>query len=258
MKAGFLKPDNSVDYMEYYEIGKYCKDLCLSKANKSLFTDYIVKYNYSYFNAYFDYVLHELGYILINPLLEPQRKWVASHGSCNISTNASLEYDPVKKDGLAKLFVRATDEAFAVNKQVLPLDAYMDLDGYAIQVLKDEYGEDSNCWGHYGIGCLIVNNLLIQEKDVYQLYEQFIKNNTTMKIHEFLIGHLGFLECAMRHNTILYNNAEGFFSIHQMEVIEHIKKYYNCIIESLQPEEHNKQKCYSAVNRMWSNNYENR
>lgn len=77
MKVGFLKPDNTVDYMEYYEVEKYCMKkikeyVSISKENFQEFE--LFSKQYTYFKPYFDFVMVVLKYTMINPLYESGKK----------------------------------------------------------------------------------------------------------------------------------------------------------------------------------------
>lgn len=66
-KVGFITPDNQFIYMDYSEVKKFCVEICESDENIQAFLEF--KKDYTYLEAYFDFVAFKKKYIFINPLL---------------------------------------------------------------------------------------------------------------------------------------------------------------------------------------------
>ena len=68
IKMGFITPQNNYFYMDYDEVNEFCKNICEKVENIDRFNEF--SKDYTYFYPYFDFVMFELDYIFINPLLE--------------------------------------------------------------------------------------------------------------------------------------------------------------------------------------------
>ncbi len=68
IKVGFLTPDNQKIEMNYDEVSFFCEQLCLSPENYQRFQKF--QQNYTYFSPFFDFLMFELNYVFVNPLLK--------------------------------------------------------------------------------------------------------------------------------------------------------------------------------------------
>lgn len=197
-KAGFINSENEVIKMEYTEILNYCKSLCEEEQNKQSYDEY--KKGYTYFPAYFDFVVFELNYIFINPLMEPETCLIPENNSLYLSAyqgddyqknmdffNTNLIYENISFMG------KVSDKELGIKKQTPEsiIDCLMDPNMMGL-ITRDEKVGDS----HGITGNTVLNQLLMKSTKIYDNYQQYsIEDDTDIdnKAINYLVKSLGFL-----------------------------------------------------------------
>lgn len=194
-KVGFMTPQNETYLMTYNEVNDFCKLVCEQEKYLEQFNEF--SKNYTYFYPYFDFVMFELDYIFINPLLE--------EGTCLKKVGNALykvsEYvlddeeniyecitslaKSIKNGGNYADLVACSDKELNIRKcNIADIHKCMiDPDGFTM-ISTNDGEKDGN---HEVTSSTIINQLLITSKYLYQTYDS--KKYTA----SYLIEKFGFI-----------------------------------------------------------------
>lgn len=172
-KVGFLKPDGTSVYMDYYEVENYCiseikKFMDINQENTEKFENY--KNKYSYFRPYFDFVVFEMGYIFLNPLLKKSMFGFCDELDLSKKTDAPMLKSLTMND--ENLNMRKDQFDFYLSSAITPDDFAFD---------KNKYLTHKNLLDH------ILNQILICSKEIYLDYLKHPREGI------YLVERLGFM-----------------------------------------------------------------
>lgn len=215
METGLITNENKFIPIPYYEIGLFAENICknfmeANEKNKEKFE--VFAKNYQHFKPYFDFLLFELGYKMINPLLRKDSIWHVEENTLYLSTLNQVKayrYVPVNDC----IFVRQG------NKLENLQDCVVDFYGVFYNVLRKQglYHEDTDE--------LILNQYLIYDKELFESYQKAKWEG--LDIGVFCREMLGY-----SHVTI-YEDQSGFIQYcsdfdnsYMATVAQEIKKLY--------------------------------
>ena len=206
-KVGFLLPDNSKVFMDYDEVNDYCKNICESEEYNNEFLDF--EKNYTYFDAYFYFVMKKLNYIFINPFLKEDNYLMSLGDSFYTVVGASdIEYEKIKD-----LAVRVKNggnypDVVSCSDQVLniqPVDGskigtwLIDPNGYSMISAEIDINHEITANS-------VLNLLLTSEKG---LWKRLDLNKYAITL---LIEHFGFLRTVFYYGNSMIVGVEDFLS----------------------------------------------
>ncbi len=189
-EVGFLLPDGKKIEMAYHEVYHFCKQIY--EQDHSNFG-----YRNNLFDSYFDYVMQEKGYIFINPLLQRENYLVAYQNQYYQIPKIEVahldlkeQYQALKEKVIYEqekdmLLMEASDIGIGLQSQETFLEGFITPTGLFLDKRK--------CPGHWVLANTIVNQYLIKDPSLTQVY----KNEMGGNMHRselFLVHHLGFLE----------------------------------------------------------------
>lgn len=161
MIVELTSPDNKTYKLNYYEINDFCKMICLNEDNRIAFQEY--QKDYTYFEAYFDYVIFELGYKLSNGLIK--------EGSVFCECNQMYSEEFIKMKSYMPYMARCSDRVLRIHKlnKETPT-ATIDPNGMAMMA----YLEEDSRGTHIATARTILNQILIRNK---KICEHWFQNN---------------------------------------------------------------------------------
>lgn len=234
--VGFITPLNETYLMNYDEVNDFCESICLSDKYIERFKAF--SKNYTYFLPYFDFIMFELDYIFINPLLE-ENTYLRKCGNALYKINKNVIEESVTYeliDDYSKRLKNGKNYPIIVSSsdfelKIGPIDKFkindcmIDPNGYALMSTSD--GEDYG--NHEVTSNTILNQLLINNKD---LYKTFPKNYSAM----YLIEKFGFIRASSLNSDGIMIGVERFLT----DKLKNIKNKYvedkNCIFYDLETE----------------------
>lgn len=226
IKVGFITPQDETYLMTYNEVNDFCKSLCEKVENFSKFNEF--SKDYKYFYPYFDFVMFELEYVFINPLLEEDtylRKVgnVLYKVSKDVFDNSKNNYENItylakciKNGGNYADLVTCSDTELNIREcNISDIHKCM-IDPNGFTMISSSDGEkDGN---HEVTSSTVVNQLLITSDDLWKTYDS--KSYTA----SYLIEKFGFI----RADSIEYGNMIGI----ERFLSDKVKKFKNlCINE---------------------------
>lgn len=236
-KVGFLLPDNSRVFMYYDEVNEYCKSICENEKYNQEFLEF--EKDYTYFDAYFDFVMKKLHYVFINPFLK-EDNYLMSLGDCfyTVVGGSDIKYEKVKElvirvknGGNYPEIVSCSDKT--LNIEMIDgekIDTWLiDPNGYAM--ISREVTTN-----HEITASTILNLLLTYEKDLWKRIDLGKYPIIT------LIEQFGFLRTTYYHGNGMIVGVEPFMSEELKNMMDvYVKsgdnffydwyKKYNCDLE---------------------------
>lgn len=242
MNTGVITKENEFIPIPYYEIGTFAERVCdeyieKSEANKIKFETFAK--DYSFFKPYLDFLLFELGYKIVNPLLHYNSIW-------SVENNELL----LKSSSDNKHYVPVCDKSLEIS-YINPEDIHtcmIDLDGRIYEINRElELHHENVCE-------LVLNQYLIYDKELFEIYQEYISNNIT-NVMSFAKNMLGFLQLEVLENrSAIVVYCKDFHNSYINNVLLRIKELYpDFTIESytVHTEESLKvaNKCIERVNK---------
>ncbi len=165
METGFITDENKRITISYYEMGMFAESICKNyveeNENNGIRFEEFSK-NYHHFKPYFDFLLFELRYKMVNPLLRQNSTWYVEEGILYLKTSTqSIKYHylPVNDVFFKKQYISPE------NLQ----DCVVDFDGVSYNVPR-ELG-----LFHEEMDELILNQSLIYDKELFEIYQNYMK-----------------------------------------------------------------------------------
>lgn len=201
MKVGFIFPDNNKVFMNYDEVNDYCKKICEMQEYYEAFKAFEAEY--TYFDAYFDFVMKELGYVFINPFLRENTYlkffkdkyfYTCGYGKDYIcSYEQIVEWVMQMKNYIPDIVLCSNKKLNieSINGKVLR-DWMIDPNGYAM--ISEVIGNSN----HDVTSDTILNQLLISKKELWK------KLDLSFGSDQLLIEHFGFLR------SVYYDQSWGY------------------------------------------------
>lgn len=184
MDTGLLTKENQFIPIPYYEIGTFAENVCNqyiteNEINKIHFD--IFAQDYNFFKPYLDFLLFELGYKMINPLLYQNAIWFVENDILTLKQgDNSSKYSKVSDVALDISYVNPENVR----------DCMMDSIGRVYNVNRE-----SNLY-HENICDLVINQYLIYDKELYEMYKEYMSAKTR-NITAFAKNMLGFSRLVM-------------------------------------------------------------
>jgi len=190
METGLITKERKFIPLPYYEIGNFAESICRqyieeNDENKTEFE--LFSEGYHHFYPYLDFLLFKLGYKMVNPLLRENSLWFVDNNSLYLQTNSSYYK-----------YLLVTDMALQI-KPISPeklKECVIDFNGISYEIDRE------NGLHHEDIYELILNQYLIYNKDLFNLYEKYISNG--LDIGCFCRNMLGF------YHVAIYGDNSGF------------------------------------------------
>lgn len=208
MKIKMISPTGNIYEMNYYEVYDFCQMLCNKKENIDRFNEF--KKDYNYFEAYFDFVIFELGYMMKNAIFE---------GKCifNYQDEIFIYGDSEQKYKLAYM-TKCSDSVLRIKKCTKKIeDCMIDPNGYSMMGFMK-----NNERGNHNITCrTILNQILIQNKEICE----YLSNGFIYPID--VLHGLGFLRAVSIDDYEIIMGLEGLMTEQQKEVINLKKVSYS-------------------------------
>ena len=191
-QIGFLSPDNKLSFMEYDEAYYFCKKICEEEINKERFLEF--KKDYSYFNPYFDFIMFELDYIMINGLYRNRcvtRYQNSLYEILNSNDLYDYDYTELKLNDVNNydkfpLITKCSDKILRIKSLSQNLDACI-INPNGITMMSSD-GTD-NDRGSHSVTCrTILNQMLLENIQIVDDYLQYGHNagNYLIENHGFL------------------------------------------------------------------------
>lgn len=211
MEVGFEKPNGMIDYMNYYEVESYCKKEISTYLN--LYPALIPLYeefskDYTYFHPYFDFVVFQMGYIFLNPLLTNSKFGILSTETGTIDLSKTTQ---------SPMYVskRMNDQNLNIQPVFASTDVSSIITNDGIAFAKEKYISHETLLNH------IMNQILIQNKEIYLDYinQQDCKFYLIHRLGFMLYGYYGDADI-----VLLY--TPNLLSCNQREFYLYLKDYY--------------------------------
>lgn len=203
-----LKPNNDLIKIDYYKIGKYCEIECKKivgekKELRNVYENY--KKNYTICNPYFDFLINELKYIIINPFMENNTYLKAENDKYYLMKLTSKNYNELNNNHPLHDFdfLPASDKNLCVERQILKkykTGFMIDLDG---NFYFNNYMDR-----HLKMARTILNQKLINSLSLNMKYEKFILENGYNKKIDFLCLKLGYMIGVSSNNKVITYNSK--------------------------------------------------
>lgn len=195
MKASFLTPYNKHEEIEYHDVLEYAKYIATLPQFKDDFKEF--KKHYTYFNAYFDYIMFRLGYIMENPLFFEHMCAVAKGNEIYFFYYKGDDYDTIKTHlenrklagyTFMPRITRCDDITLQVEPQTLEVKRDSLIDPNMVSMMsKSTIGPS-----HVISGNTILNQLLISSKEVCDDFANYFYNDDSAAV-EYLVDKMGFI-----------------------------------------------------------------
>ena len=228
--AILISPSGQKEEICYYDIEQRFIDIVqnLDNDKKEQFEEF--KKDYHYFTPYFDFVIMELGYMIENPMGYTHA--LLLYRDHKIMIIDDMDYEKYQKEGvfhpIYDYFVKCDDVTLNIHQLVDELDHYPN----DINQLENSIIDRNNMVlsiehlrFHQNLAFLIVNQLIIKDKKIYDLYISY--DEIVTKEINFLEDKLGYIRLGMLENTLIPCYRRSLLSDKQLQFIlelEH-KKY---------------------------------
>lgn len=207
-RVGFVNKENNIDYMNYSDVNKYCEDLCMKEENLVKFKKFVK--DYKYFNPYFDFVMFELKYVFLNPLLEEDKCLIARGNALYKYEYTNCNYDEL----MSSKPVSAYSYMTKCSNSELKLDqsTILDIPTAVIDPNAMHMMSYSGCYrgdgGSHETTCsTILNQMLIQDVEAEKHFIKSLENNEYTGAVLYLIEHFGFvIAYSTSYSGMLYGN----------------------------------------------------
>jgi len=212
MKTGLLNEDNEFIELPYYEIGTYAEEICKkyieeNEENKIKFE--IFSENYSFFKPYLDFLLFKLDYKVVNPMLHQDSMWRVENDRLILKSAAKDRYG-----------IQASDSMLGIS-YINPEDVQSCMIDQEGRVYKTN---DSLNIYHEDVCDIVLNQYLINDKEMYEAYEEYVGNGISDSL-AFARNMLGFSQLAMHSDhtgNVVY--CESFYNTYIDSVFRRIKE----------------------------------
>lgn len=206
MNITIIKPNNQKEKIKYYDLLYFCQKtveeyISMSKENLEKFQEY--REHYSFFDPYFDFVMLELKYIILDPFFYQNTYLLTYKNEYFIMDYNNEEHNELisKKPLFSFDFLPATDLNIGLQKHTRNLyrqGFYIDLNGkiYKNTMMKR----------HLAMARTILNQRLIHEASTCFSYYRYVEEYGENAMCDFLIKKLGYVSgCQAEENVIIYN-----------------------------------------------------
>lgn len=216
-KVGFITPDDSFYSMNYSEVEAFCKEICFSDESRESFLEFAK--DYSYFRAYFDYIMIMGKFLFFNPLYNNKKFIIFDKGAYYLNDLVSLNY----QDNVSSYFERKSRESFisdftTVSDLELGIQACEINSDFECMIDPDMIGMMSKTGTvdpdglHYVTGASVLNQLLISSEEIAKSYYSYLKNDGIDEMDDpvnYLVSNVGFLRMAgQNENKIVIGNTD--------------------------------------------------
>lgn len=209
-KVKIISPDNEKTELNYFDILFFCQKkteeyISLSDENLIRFRNF--RKNYTIFDPYFDFVILELKYILLNPFFEKDEYLLPYNGKYYINSlyNTSSNYDDLinKKPNFSFDFMPATDYNVCRNNKILNKDTRI---GFCVDSEGNIYNNDI-LQRHLKMIHLLLNQHLIKEFGICNKYKHYIEVHGYHRKVDFFSEKLGYMiGFPSNQNTLIFNS----------------------------------------------------
>lgn len=215
METGFITDENKLITIPYYEIGMFAENICKNyvgknENNRKKFEEFAK--NYHHFQPYFDFLLFELGYKMLNPLLRENAMWHVEDNILYLSTHIKAKeyrYLPVNDFFFKRQYISPE------NLQ----DCVVDFDGISYNVPR-KLG-----LFHEEMDELILNQYLIYDKELFEIYQNYMEKG--LNVGAFCRNMLGFYHITIYQDQSGYIQYCSDFSNSYMDhICKRIKELY--------------------------------
>ena len=215
MKSGFITKDNIFIPVPYYEIGLFAENVCKNymeenEANKMQFE--LFARDYHYFKPYLDLLLFQLGYQMVNPLLQENATWYVEDNVLYLSKPykpKEYRYLPIRDDALQIQYIAPEHLQNCI----------VDFRGIAYH-----FSRGMGLY-HEEIYELVLNQYLIYDKVLYEAYKSYTDKGKN--IAAFCRNMLGFYHIAVeedRSGYIVY--CSDFYNSYMDNICKRVKELY--------------------------------
>lgn len=228
--AILISPTGQKEEICYYNLEQRFIDIVqnLDNDKKEQFEEF--KKDYHYFTPYFDFVIMELGYMIENPMRYTHALLV--YKDYKITIIDDMDYEKYQKEGvfhpIYDYFVKCDDVTLNIHQLVDELDHYPN----DINQLENSIIDRNNIVFsinhlrfHQNLAFLIVNQLIIKDKAMYDLYISY--DGFMLWEMNFLEDKLGYIRLGILEKIVLPCYRRSLLSEKQQQFIlelEH-KKY---------------------------------
>lgn len=201
MRVKLISQEQNVYEIEYYQVNDFCKMLCYQEDNIAKFMEF--KKDYTYFDAYFDFVIFELGYKMENALFEG--KIIEAIG------NEIFTEDKLKKGNKFAYMTKCSDSILRIEKcDRFNRDCLFDCNGYSMM----GYMEANNRGNHNVTSRTILNQVYIQDEKFCNYFEDSGINSID------IINSLGFFRVATYEDCAFIIGLENIMTSLQYDVLK--------------------------------------
>lgn len=216
-KVGFLSPNNMIVWVEYNQVNDLCKRICEHDKCRERFDEF--KKDYDYFEPYFDFVMFELQFIMINGLCR---------NSCVVKYRDAL-YEILDTKDLTEYDYSVLKSSSINNHSILPLITKCSDSELKIHSFSDDnietcminqqgvcmmsYAGFEDDRGSHDVTCqTVLNQMLSHDKEVLDDYLMYEDNDVN-----YLINCFGFVKSTSKEDCglILGNSATMNDEIYQ-------------------------------------------
>lgn len=193
--TAFITPENELITMNYDKVEEFCKQECNKPENIDKFSTF--KKDYTYYHPYFDFVMFELNYQMINPLFKSGTALVNVNQELYLTEIDRFNYNEIRNKlnnrnpNEIPIMTKCSTKEMNIRKQSSEHVDHCMIDPNLIgQMSRNSHEVTSNT---------ILNQLLITStkvmKDFYNFYheEDCIENGMSIN---YLLNSLGFLRAA--------------------------------------------------------------
>lgn len=195
MECILVSKDNQKIKCKYYELGRVCQEIIQKEMKDIHAKEKYVAFSqkYTYFTPFFDFVLQELGYKLINAF--------DVENAIMYAKDSEIHWVHLNQD--YTLFSTSDDEHIGLEK--------INKDNFKFGMLdKDLYCISSSHTRHEMISRLILHNYFLGDKELFQKYMEERNINFYFFDHiQFLIKNKSFLRAEVNHK----NEKNKYFAV---------------------------------------------
>lgn len=207
MNIKILKPNGQMEEIKYYDILYFCQRtveeyISISKENLQKFKDY--RELYQFFEPYFDFVMQELKYIIIEPFFY--------HDTYLLPYNHQYFIMNYNGEGYQQLisqipnfsfdFLPVTDMNIGLQHHVRNLKR----EGFYIDVEGNIF-KNTTMKRHLMMARSLLNQQLIHQTNTCFSYQRYVEKHGENAMCDFLVEKLGFiLGCPSEENKLIYNS----------------------------------------------------
>lgn len=217
MKVKLIDKNKKEYEMQYYQVNDFCKLLCYQKDNIDKFKEF--EKDYTYFEAYFDFVIFELGYKMKNILFENE---IIMANNEEIFTK-----DRIEKGQIYAYMTKCSDSILRIKKDSdVSMDSLIDPNGYSMMSYMN-----ANAHGNHTVTSrTILNQMFIKNKRICDYFENGMMNISNA------INSLGFFRTVVFDNEEIIIGLENILTPAQKEIFKDKKIDYEGETEEIEKE----------------------